>query len=212
MDIENDQIKEHVRVIVAVGDISGFGAWFNSVSDVNVELKPFFKKYDTIIDELRTCPDSFFKDLGDGFVIIKELNGDHACKKVICLLNKLWKIKKKVRMLINSTPYPRPDGFRIRIACGHVWKKSHKAKTDYLGKHINLAFKLLQVHKNRPIIVHESVPALMSEKQVKENKFDFKKLPLPTDHFEDIYRFEMDHLWSFETRYGNRKRDRKTCS
>jgi class 3 adenylate cyclase len=196
---------EHVRVLVVVGDISGFGAWFTSVSDVNAELKPFFKQYDALVDKLRV-QGSFFKDLGDGFLFIDELKSPHACKNTIATIKSIWSLKRSIRKLIDGTPYPKPQGFRIRITCGHAWKKRHDKRIDYLGKHINLAFKLLRVHRSYPIVVHESAVALMSEKQMKSHGFDMKKLSLPSDEFEDIYRFEMSHLWGFGIKNGNRRK------
>jgi hypothetical protein len=200
-----EEDNEHVRVLVVVGDISGFGAWFTSVSDVNAELKPFFKKYDALVDKLRV-QGSFFKDLGDGFLFIDELKSPHACQATISTIQCIWNLKRSIRKLIDGTPYPKPQGFRIRITCGHAWKKRHDKRIDYLGKHINLAFKLLRVHREHPIVVHESAMALMSKKQAKAHRIDVTKLSLPSDEFEDIYRFEMSHLWGLEIKNGKRRK------
>lgn len=188
---------DHVRILVAVGDITSFGSWFAKITDINTELKPFFIQFDRLIDKLSLRDSLFFKDVGDGFMVIEELNEEHACKKTISLLRKMAQFKKEVNRLIELTPYPRPEGFRIRLACGHAWKRQIGQRVDYLGRHVNLAFKLLRVHRDKPIVIHESVYALMSPKQKTDNGFNFLKLPLPLEAFEDIYREDVKNLWSF---------------
>lgn len=192
---EQTQENDHVRALVAVADLSGFGAWFSSVTDIGTELKPFFNKYENLVSQLMLTDDYFFKDLGDGFLVIKELSNSPAHDAIV-LINKLRELKKNVRHLIDKTPYPRPQGFRIRMAAGHTWKRRRANRVDYLGRHVNLAFKMLRVHKSFPLVMHESVKALMADKQIKKAGFTFKKMPMPTDEqFESIYKHEMSNLW-----------------
>ena len=192
---EQPDENDHVRALVAVADLSGFGAWFSNVSDIGTELKPFFNKYESLVSQLMFNNGYFFKDLGDGFLVIKELSNNSA-SEASSLIKKLIFLEKNVRPLINKTPYPRPTGFRIRMACGHSWKRRRNSRVDYLGRHINLAFKMLRVHKSFPLVMHESVKALMSDKQIKIGGFRLKKMALPTDEqFESIYKHEMSNLW-----------------
>lgn len=188
-----------VRIIVAFGDIRDFSNFWNAVTHEESELLPFLDRYDDAIDEESHRSGYVFRDAGDGFMCVVELGSGHNCKTALHLLSALWRVHKRVQRIIETTEYPRPDGFRIRVACGHVIKKVKKDGTViFRGAHINMAHKLLRVEPKVGIICHESMKQLMSDIQLKKARFKFSKLHTCSPIPDGIQKKDMSALWQLE--------------
>lgn len=200
------------RIVAAFGDISGFGKWFDSLSDQELELKPFMREVDELIDEFEDQPQYFVKREGDGFLVVMELHEGENGKEIAQLLVRLLNMQLRMERLIHLKPYPRPDGFRVRVTSGYAWRRFHRGKIDYLAKSINLASKLLRVGKNVPFIIHESVKDFIPKGVIKKYVFKFKKMVVGNDYPEGVYQKDMDSLWSIDMKFGHEPHIRHNSS
>lgn len=168
-------------------------------TDDESELLPFFNAFDRWIADLQQESQCFIKTLGDGFLMVKEYPKGHRCHSTVELLRLCWKYARRMDQIINQKKAPRPAGFRIRVASGHVWKTSEVSwGTDYRGRHINLASRLLRIGKQHKFICHESVKELMNDKQIREAGFKFKKISVSDSVPDGVIAEELKTLWKFE--------------
>ncbi len=195
-------LEYQTRIIVAIADLSGFGKWFDSISDMEIELKPFMRDFYELIEEFIRNPNYYVKNTGDGFILIMELRDKENGQFVAELLKNLMIMKIRVRRLINLQPYPRLEGFRIRVTSGIAWKMINRGKFDYLGRCINLASKLLRVGKKIPFIIHESIKDYIPKSVVKKYLFKFEKTEMGSDYPDGVYQKDMDSLWSIKIKFN----------
>ncbi len=162
------QIKAgRVKVLVAFGDITGFGAWTRRGSNSPEEFKDFMVQLYKEFIRFRNGNGYFMKLMGDGFLCITEIGKGNAKKQTLEFLNHAIELDSSIRQIMNRT-FPSPDSFRIRIAAGHVWKMvasrpgQAAAQTDYLGYAVNLAARLLEIDRESAILCHESVKKILN--------------------------------------------------
>lgn len=201
--IDPKPLEYQTRIVAAIADLSGFGKWFDAISDMEIELKPFIRSFYELIEEFTENPLYFVKWTGDGFLVILELRTEDRGRIVAELLKNLAIMKIRVRRLINLQPYPRLDGFRIRVTSGIAWKIIHRGRIDYLGKCINLSSKLLRVGKNVPFIIHESVKDFIPRSIVRHYLFRFEKQMAGSDYPTGVYQKDMESLWSLKMKFTN---------
>lgn len=76
-------------------------------------------------------------------------------------------VSKEVEALRLAMPLPRFSRVRIRYVCGDVnrWERSGSSGTsyDYIGYPVNLAFDMLAMSPEFPVVVHESIVEMMPE-------------------------------------------------
>lgn len=190
------------RIVAAFGDISGFGQWFDSISDQEQELKPFMRTLDAAIDAFEDESQYFVKRTGDGFLVIMELKKDDNGHEMTTFLLRLIEMETKINKLIQIQRYPRPEGYRIRVTSGFAWKKVHRGHVDYIAKSINLASKLLRVGKHVPFIIHESVKDVVPKSAVTKHLFKFDKTITGSEFPDGVYRKDVDSLWSVRIKSG----------
>lgn len=195
--------QERIHVLAAFGDIRGFGSYTQRITDDQSQIVPFLKKYDEVIAVFEAQHDYFFKHLGDGFLCVSKISGKNGAH-TIKFLSDLWNLLKAIERLIARTKSPRPDGYRIRVAAGHVYQTYRlDGSIDFRGYHINLASKMLQIEKeNHPFVVHESAKQLMSKHEADRAGLSFKLLPPPQlrRYPEGIYKEDMSELWTMRTK------------
>lgn len=190
---------EKSRIIVSFGDITGFTHFYDSVTNEEKELDPFMQDFVNLIDTVERKTGYSFTIPGDGFMCTVGLGGGHSCNRAIEVLTNLWGLLKDMEALIQRKDPPRPQGFRVRVACGYVNKRSKKNGGSLLwGKHINLAHNLLDVSKDIPFICHDSVKQLLSDDQIRHHNFRFSKIAIHTPVPDVISPYDSNSLWSFE--------------
>ncbi len=156
-----------VKVLVAFGDVTGFGAWTRRGSNSPEEFKDFMVHLYKEFIRFRNGNGYFVKLMGDGFMCITELDQRNAKAKTLEFLSHAVDLESAIQKIVTST-FPAPGSFRIRIAAGHVWKMVASrpgqvtAQTDYLGYAINLAARLLEIDRESPILCHESVRKILN--------------------------------------------------
>lgn len=190
-------ISRNIRVAVAFGDMRGSNVWLQRVNNQGLEYRTLMDKIDERISELKSTSKHFVKRMGDGFLII--LNMDHASSlEVAEFLMVLWDFKERAVQWIKDHPNPRPGGFRIRAACGYVEEKLHgKDEIDYRGYHIGMASKLLRVDKRISFICHQSIKEILTPHHVKSFGFVFKKMRKPRLKIDGVFEADMKELFAF---------------
>jgi len=147
------------------------------------------------VGKLRESTGHFTKNLGDGYMQIIEIPNVKSTKKALQVLRAHLRFGKNVQKLIDTSPWPRPHGFRIRFSAGHVWKKDG-AETDYVGRYINMTHKLLMVHPEVKYVSHQSFVELMSKNALKKHG-KFVRLPSDRRIPEGILKTDISALWKF---------------
>ena len=201
----NPVVEAHRRhVLVAFGDISDFASWTKRGSNSPEEFKSFMIQVYREFIRFRNGSGYFVKLIGDGLMAIKELSPKNAVSDTIAILQHSCKLADSINKTIAKTRYPRPNGFRIRIVAGHVWKltathtKDEKRKqTDYLGYSINLASRLLEVDRAIPCLCHQSVNETIDREDHLGLKIKFMKVKKPTHCPRGVDVEDMEALWSF---------------
>lgn len=195
---------ESKRVLVAFADIVGFGPWIkraHALSDFHFLVTQLYRK----LMYLRDVRKYHVKFLGDGGMILREMTKGHSCGMVVEFLRDMACLENFMTQTISKTIWPRPSGFRIRLAAGHVSKlHAVMCKTDcsfqkdYIGYPVNLAARMLDVFKgSTSCICHESVKDIIGPRKSKMANLSFKKLLKP--HFipDGVDEEDLDHLWEF---------------
>jgi len=199
--------QERVHVLAAFGDITNFRGYTRKLSDDPTQKNRFLKDFDELLDDFEFRSGYFLKDLSDGFLCIKKIQGRNgSC--VVKFLNDLLIFNDQINFLIKSQKYPRPDGFRIRVTAGHVTQKMKKnGMIDFRGDHIDLAATMLQIEKNVPFLVHESAKQLLTVAESQIAQFTFTHIPVMRlrRYKEQIYKEELGALWSLEKNIPRRE-------
>ncbi|MCG3205525.1 MAG: hypothetical protein KCHDKBKB_02247 [Elusimicrobia bacterium] len=170
-----------VKILVAFGDISGFGAWTRRGSNSPEEFKDFMVHLYKEFIRFRNGNGYFVKLMGDGFMCITEIGKGDAKSRTLEFLNHAMDLEFAIQTITRKT-FPAPGSFRIRIAAGHVWKMvasrpgQETAQTDYLGYAINLAARLLEIDRESSVLCHESVRRILNGAIRNRTEFGFKPL------------------------------------
>lgn len=188
-------------MIVAFGDIFGFGIWRERALNAPEVSDPFIENFYGLMKKFVLKNNFYVKYLGDGLMIIKEiefkdrLNPSPFIKSVRCLT-------KKMKKIIDECSWPKPEGFRTRIVVGHVDKLKMPDPQDktrevdeYEGYAINLAQRLLEIQPRTPIICHESIFQILGEKK---KEFRFKRLEGVTEKPRGVNSSDISGLWSLK--------------
>lgn len=183
-----------VRFLVAFGDVRGFSDFSNRIDDPEADLIPFYEKFDALLDGFRRSSRYFVKDgLGDGIMLGVELSSGHACGTAASFFIQMLELQARVTHFIQGWRYPRPDGFRIRVACGHVIRKTNDV-TDYRGRACNLAHKLLRVEPQQSVLVHESAAQLLTASQAKRSGLRLRRVSCNEAAPRGVYPEDMSAL------------------
>lgn len=168
---------ERKRIIVAYGDILGFGRWIKRPSSSFEEVKTLMEEIYVEFDRFGLMNGGQTKYLGDGIMVVKELQTGHNCCMVLEFMRSSYRFAMKIQGIIEKH-WPRPEGFRIRIASGYVYKKNMAClncvlsqntapglKGEYIGYPINLAQRLLYVEPHILCICSEDVRQIIGQKK-----------------------------------------------
>jgi len=202
--------NKQVRAIVLFGDIRGFSTWEQSATNPDVEFKPLMNRWRQAAVDFSQSLDAHYSIYGDGVMLILEMKNGHNCGLALKVMEGAWHFTHSVLGLIRKAPWPRPRGFRVRMASGYVWKKGGSQcpvveniacpATDYVGRHINMTSKLLRVSPEEPIIVHQSFVELTTHNQMKKAGFSYKKMAPDQQAPDGILPPDMNALWRLEHR------------
>lgn len=168
-----------VKVLVAFGDVTGFGAWTRRGSNSPEEFKDFMVLLYKEFIRFRNGNGYFVKLMGDGFMCITEIDKGSAKKRTLDFMEHALELESAIHSITRNT-FPAPGSFRLRIAAGHVWKmvasrpEQTLAQIDYLGYAVNLAARLLEIDRESAILCHESVKKILNRAAAREIGFSLK--------------------------------------
>ncbi len=197
---------ERTCVIVAFGDVAGFNPWIRRGSNAPEVIHDFVTNF---YRELQTFvlnhKDVQIKYLGDGFMILKELKS--TCTKGVCVaqfITDIAMMSRRLSSVVRKCDFPPPDGFRVRIAHGHVSKiqvldpvdGERKRKIwEFVGYAVNLAQKLLDVSPSTLLVLHESVIQVLGRKKA---RFRLRRLVAGTEQPRGVDSEDIAELWVCE--------------
>lgn len=192
---------ERKRIIAAFGDIRGFRKWTLRALNSPEISERFIEEVYGHFEHFTQDTTSYVKYLGDGLLIIRELGNGKISKIAKQFLYEVHDLTKNIEGSIQGT-WPRPDGFRVRVACGYVWKRQTRKRYDgrnfrhpeYIGYAVNMAQALLYVYPETPNICHESIIELIG---TKKNGMVFEQLPPPKERRHGVDPQDFNGLWSF---------------
>jgi len=198
---------ERKWVVVACGDIRGFGAWtYRAVNSPEVK-EPFISRfYRTMESYVRRHTDYHFKYLGDGFMTLREFTVEERRNGAIAkFIGTLLRITNGVRQDIAECDYPSPDGFRIRFMDGHAYKlmvldpndpARKRTIPEYVEYPLNTAQRLLEVNPDEICLATEGIV-----KRLRRHRSVFRVRPLgkPSCYPKGVNREDVDGLWVLES-------------
>lgn len=201
----NPRVKgKRVFALVLFGDTTQFRRW-RSRPFLSSEKHARFMiaLYDTFI-RFRNGSGYFVKLLADGLMAVLELPQEKRAASVVEMLLHADKLVRSVQSVIKHLNYPRPDGFRIRVAAGDVLKleASHpldksKIQVDYSEYAVDIAFGLLGVEKELSQLCHETVREIVGSDSKARGRVKFDKVKRPAVCPEGIDPEDLDALWSY---------------
>ena len=111
---------EKVDVVAVYADLRGFAQW-SLTSSPNQITKVIEVVYDRVIQLAFFYKHTFHKFLGDGFLLIWEVN-DHgsAAEALHWALAASFEIHKRYWYIAQQFRFPSPSGFGIGVSCGEV--------------------------------------------------------------------------------------------
>ncbi len=196
---------ERKRVLVGFGDVRGFTVFTRRAMNSPEEKNKFIQMIYTEFEKMAWIPEYHIKYTGDGVMILQELEmgpSTPMAQKVLDFLKHIYVMGKEVNSLIQAS-YPRPEGFRVRVACGTAFKLlvaeggggRRKRIPEYVDYPISLADRLLEVYATEHLaICHESVAEMLNHKK---NGIKLLKLDPPKVCPHGIDEEDLKGLWSF---------------
>jgi class 3 adenylate cyclase len=118
---ENSTIKgEKLDVVVVYADLRGFAQW--SLQSPATEITSVIEViYNRVIQLAFFYRHTFHKFLGDGFLLIWEVNDHGSLSETLrWAIAAAFEIHKKYWYIARDMPFPPPPGFGIGISCGEV--------------------------------------------------------------------------------------------
>lgn len=173
IDLESFEKHKKLRihpkfVLVAFGDTIKFREWEDLYLISSWESWKFIERLYREFARIRNGS-VYVKPLADGFMAVKELANDSKTRtsQVGEFLRHSYRVSQSINKLISKLPFPRPQGFRIRVVAGYVGRlevfqpRARFRKVDYTGKPISLAFSLLAVKPQNPCVCCQNVKAII---------------------------------------------------
>lgn len=191
---------ERTWIVVAFGDLKGFGQWTSRAANSPEVKEPFLIAfYKSLESYVQDRKDVYFKYLGDGFMVCREF--DKKDSKEICkFLKTIQVLTNDIKKDIRNCGYPQPDGFRIRIAAGDVYKvyvldpndPSRKRKIpEFLEYATNQAAHLLKVNPDITCLATEIVVKALGKYR---SIFRVRELKEPSAYPESVNSVDIKTL------------------
>lgn len=161
---------ERKRILVLYGDILNFSDWLirptTSPENVDQVMGSVYKKFEDFSFQIG----GMTKFVGDAILTTKEISDKPKQSLVLDFIRQSYDFAHLVDSQIKSF-WPRPEGFRVRLAEGYVFKANikepsktgHRHLTEYLGYPINLSWRILSVEPKSICILHESIVRLLGK-------------------------------------------------
>jgi class 3 adenylate cyclase len=195
-------MMERKWMVLASGDIRGFGTWTYRASNSLEIQAPFIQSfYDAMQQFVRARPHLYFKYLGDGMMIGQEMSpSERRNGPLVEFLQDIQELTRRMCSIVAGCEWPAPDGFRMRIMAGYVHKimvldptdpKRKRFIPEYVGYLANTVARLQEVNPATTCLVHENVvrPLL-----AKASMFDITKFETPREHPRGVNQEDLNAL------------------
>ncbi len=188
---------ENRHILVAFGDITAFSNWAKRSTTSSEDFKKFIVTCHNRFLQLRE-KGFYVKLFSDGLMIIDELKEESTEEQICSFMRDCFSLYDDIDATINNLHYPRPTGFRIRLAKGEAWKlKSEDGKeVDYIGYIVNMTFRFLSIYKGIPMLAHESIRDSKSKKKDPTCTLNFERTPPPPNDLTGVDREDICDLWT----------------
>lgn len=206
---------ERKRVLVSFGDILGFTPWIKRPSSAPEDVASLMTAIYDEFESFAVSSGGVVKYIGDSVMVILEMKAGHSCSVTLNFMRKSFSFAERVEAII-KTCWPRPTGFRLRMAAGYVYKHNIMTSLDgkvghsaeYIGYPVNLAQRLLYVQPSTLCICHESVKQILGKKK---HGLRLDPIKLPTENPRGIDSEDLTGLWSFRLESSREKPDRRSA-
>lgn len=177
MPLKTTEKEKLVSAFVAFVDIRGHGSFMRRLSDHQTEFLPFRRDWRKLIDKFEKKTGYFVKRLGDGIMIIKEVDQRIISREAVDFTNNTWMLLMDGKRLIRKKHSPRPDGILLRKSFGSIWKEPCvQFKYDYVADKLNMTEKMIHWNKGVCIVLHESYVDKLNDSLSKKFGYVIKKL------------------------------------
>lgn len=142
--------------IVFYGDINSFTNWMRRVP--HGRPGKVLRETYALYDEWARKHGFWIKKQFDGFIAVKEIRERDNRYDVLDSVRSAKIIAVTMKQYLDALPFPRPTFFRMRGACGTVWRlREDSGRVDYGGDTMVLGRRMLDYRKTMDFIVSESV-------------------------------------------------------
>lgn len=163
MTYENIHVAE-CQAVIAYCDVTGFMTWVKRAEASRSDVPMFIQKMKFLFRRFREETGLLSIPIGDGIIaLILDQGQGGALTSIFPLLEGTLRLQARMYRLIKETPYPRPNGFRVRVTAGHVFRTEEPPLAgqtvrtfDVIGSPMNLGSRLCEVRRELPAIIHES--------------------------------------------------------
>ena len=200
----NRQCKEErIRIFVTYADTTGFTTWCKRGATSHEDISMFNRRMYHEFRRYEFETGFAVKYLSDGFVAFKEMVRGHNCGIAVTVLRGAWLLQKRMEGFISSMRHPRPDGFRVRVACGMVskiWvppvnKRDRRWKIEYVGFSAGLGSRLLDIKREIGCLTTESIRELLKGS---ETSIEFERVTTKGRTPRGVDEEDMRELLSFK--------------
>jgi len=193
---------------VIYGDTTGFTTWAKRGATSHEDKSAYIRQMYNEFRRYEYATGYHVKYLCDGFVAFKEMVRGHNCGGALCVLKTSYELQQRLEALIVKMRHPRPEGFRVRVACGMVskiWvppirKADRRWKVEYVGFSPSLGDRILEVERGVGCICTEAVRQLLKP-DVKSLQFERLLIKGPTPRGLDDE--DMKELYAFKYANGD---------
>lgn len=197
---------ERQWVVVAFGDLTGFGTWTSRASNAPEIKEPFLEYfYATMQYFVKTKMDATLKYMGDGFMIVREFNNQREkSADILEFLKHLACITKRVRANIKNCADLELEGFRLRVNAGYVYKimvldphdpQKERKIPEYVEYTINTCQKLLEVNPEVTCLATDFFVKALGRKR---SAFRMRKFGKPSKYPKGVNSQDVEGLWEIK--------------
>ena len=197
---------ERKWLLIAFGDLSGFGSWTSRASNAPEIKEPFLKDfYSTMGYFVKTRENMTLKYMGDGFMIVQEFpTAREREQDSYEFLKDLACITKRIRLNIKKCADLELKGFRLRINAGYAYKimvvdpndpKRERLIPEYVEYSINTCQKLLGVNPEISCLATDFFVKALGKKR---SFVRMRKLEKPSSYPKGVNSEDTEGLWEIK--------------
>lgn len=189
-------------MVLAFGDIRGFGSWTYRASNSMEVQEPFIQIFYQVMQSFVKEKDIYFKYLGDGMMIGKEMTlSERRNGGMIQFLKDIQLLTRESTAVVHACEWPPPEGFRMRIMGGYVHKlmvldpndtERKRCIPEYVGYLPNTVQRLLEVSPQTTCLIHENIVKPIG---VDRHAFNLTKFGTPSESPRGVNREDLEALY-----------------